>query len=165
MSKKIIENVTRIAEPIVSSLGYDVLDIEYGKQPAGFFLTVTIDKEGGGINLDDCEKVHRAIDEPLDTLDELFPEGYHLNVSSPGLDRPLKNEKDFKRNLNKEIEIKFYKPENGRKTVTGKLVSYTDKDLVIETAEGKETVDKKITANITPVIDLKALLNDKGDKE
>lgn len=162
MSKKIIEAVTAKIEPIAESLGYDILDIEYGKRPTGFNLTVTIDKEGG-VNIDDCETVHKAIDAPLDDLDDLFPEGYFLNVSSPGLDRPLKNEKDFRRNAGKEIEVKFYKPEDGKKTVKGTLVSFSEKEFVIKTEKGLQTIDKKITANIVPAIDFKQILNEKGE--
>ena len=93
-----------VAEPILE-LGYELVDIEFQKEQSRWVLTLFIDKEGG-ISLDDCERVSRAVEPLLDDKDPIA-QSYFLCVSSPGLDRPLKNESDFKRALGKDVEIKL----------------------------------------------------------
>ena len=98
---KVSEQVLELVRPIAEQFGLEVLEVLYEKKYDGMNLTVVIDKDGG-VTIEDCEKLHRAIDEPLDNLDPI--EGaYILNVSSPGLDRPLKTERDYKRNVGKKI--------------------------------------------------------------
>ena len=98
--------VEKFAKPIVEELGYELVEIEYAKKNTGYNLTVFIDNKQG-ITLDDCEKVSRALDQILEDEDPTNGEAYIFNVSSVGLDRPLKKDRDFERNLNKEIEVKF----------------------------------------------------------
>lgn len=138
MSKK-INLVQALVEPIVEKLGYLFVDVDFKKQHGNDTLTIYIDKLGG-ITHSDCEAVSKAVDQPLDELDFTNGEPYNLNVSSPGLDRPIVKPVDFERNLNKEIEVKFYKtmPDLG-KTVVGVLVSY-EKDNFKLNIEGKEVV-------------------------
>ena len=107
-------------------------------------MTFYIDKNGG-ITLEDCEIVHKAIDGPLDELNPTCDEKYILNVSSCGLDRPLKTEKDFKRNLGKEVDIKLYKAVNKQKEFTGKLESFDENTVTIS---GFEPFERKAIANI-----------------
>ncbi|MCM1534135.1 MAG: ribosome maturation factor RimP, partial [Corallococcus sp.] len=117
---KVSEQVYALVKPIADSFGLEVLEVLYEKKYDGMNLTVIIDKDGG-VTIDDCEKLHRAIDEPLDDLDPI-EDAYILNVSSPGLDRPLKSERDYRRNLNKKILVKLYKPFDGKKSYEGLLV-------------------------------------------
>ena len=97
--------------------------------------------------------MHRAIDEPLDELDPIDC-SYTLNVSSPGLDRPLKLERDYKRNLNKKILVKLYKPLDNKKSYEGILTAYDNETLSITTKKGETiTFNKKDTAKVEPIIE------------
>lgn len=150
---KVTEQVTQLVTPIAEGFGLEVVEVEYAKKFDGMHLTIFIDKEGG-VTINDCEKLHRAIDAPLDELDPIDVQ-YTLNVSSLGIDRPLKTERDYKRNLNKKITVKLYKAdENKNKKYEGVLVSFDEKSFTIETAQKQQiTFDKKSTAHVEPVIE------------
>ena len=149
--KKVVTIVEETITPIIINLGYDLVDVEYVKQVDGYHLIVTIDN-AGGVGIDDCETVHRAIDQVLDDVNPTNDSPYVLQVSSCGLDRPLKKPSDYNRNLNKEIRIKLYAPnKNGQKEIVGVLVSFDEKTVTIN---GKEsvTIDKEKIALAEPVI-------------
>lgn len=149
--KKVVTIVEETITPIIINLGYDLVDVEYVKQVDGYHLIVTIDK-ACGVGIDDCETVHRAIDQVLDDVNPTNDSPYVLQVSSCGLDRPLKKPSDYNRNLNKEIRIKLYAPnKNGQKEIVGVLVSFDEKTVTIN---GKEsvTIDKEKIALAEPVI-------------
>lgn len=148
---KVSEQVMKLVEPIAKEMGLTVLEVTYEKRFDGMNLTVVIDKEGG-VTIDDCERLHNAIDAPLDELDPIAT-SYTLNVSSPGLDRPLKLEWDYKRNLGKKITVRLFKPLDGKKTFEGLLESYTDDSFVLDLGEMKIEFLKKDTALVLPVID------------
>lgn len=150
---KIIDMVTDAITPVVNSFGIEVIEITYKKIVSDMNLTVFIDKEGG-VCLDDCELVHRAIDPILDELDPTNGEPYILNVSSPGIDRPLKIEWDYKKNMNKEVNVSlFEKCEFGKKFVAT-LVGYDfDKSKVSVSVKDKVIdLDMKNIALIKPEI-------------
>ena len=138
--------VEEIALPVVEALGFRYVDTEYAKQGQDWLLTVYIDKDGG-VLIDDCETVSRALETILDEKD-LIADSYILCVSSPGLDRPLKSERDFARCMGKKIDIKLYKPFEGRKEYTGVLTAYTPASVTIETDENEIIFDCKETAKI-----------------
>ena len=147
MASKIETLVMKIAEPIVSSLGYEVVDVEYNRRKdSGNELVVYIDKPDG-VSLDDYEVVSRALDEPLDIADPI-EESYVLCVSSPGIDRPLKNDRDFKKSLNKEVEIKLYKKINGSKDYVGILKEFDDDSISISFNKDVLKIDRKEIALI-----------------
>ncbi|MBU5314266.1 ribosome maturation factor RimP [Tissierella carlieri] len=129
--KGIISIVKEICEQLADELGYELVDVEFLKEGSNYFLRVYLDKPGG-INLDDCQKVSQLLSDKLDDKDPITTP-YYLEVSSPGLDRPLKNDKDLKRNLGKEIEIKLYEPLKGKKIIEGILEDYEEKTIVIRT--------------------------------
>ncbi|CAK7043340.1 ribosome maturation factor RimP [Tissierella carlieri] len=129
--KGIISIVKEICEQLADELGYELVDVEFLKEGSNYFLRVYLDKPGG-INLDDCQKVSQLLSDKLDEKDPITTP-YYLEVSSPGLDRPLKNDKDLKRNLGKEIEIKLYEPLKGKKIIEGILEDYEEKTIVIRT--------------------------------
>jgi len=137
--------------PIIEQLGYEVVEVEYVKKSDGMNLTFYIDKEEG-IIIDDCEKVSKAIDDLLEELDPTEGVGYILNVSSPGIDRPLKTQRDFERNLNKEISITLFSKLNGQKKFDGVLVGYTDESVTIESKGQITEFKKEKIAHIVPVI-------------
>lgn len=129
MSKKEVyeQKTEEILLPIVEEYGFELVDVEYVKEGGTWYLRTYIDKEGG-ISIDDCEKVSRRL---LDILDEkdYIDDTYIMEVSSPGLGRPLKKEKDFKRSLGKEVDIRTYRMIDKQKEFTGILKDY-DKDTV-----------------------------------
>lgn len=148
---KISDSVFQLVQPIAESMGLTVLEVEYAKKFYGMNLTVVIDKEGG-VTIDDCEALHRAIDAPLDELDPIET-AYTLNVSSPGLDRPLKLDWDYKRNLGKKIKVKLYKPLDGKKVFEGVLAAYDADTFTLDTGKTQLTFVKKETAQVLPVIE------------
>ena len=131
---KITESVKILVEPIVENLGMELVDVEFKKLYGQDTLIVYVDKEGG-VCLDDCENVHNAIDQPLDNLDPTLGKPYNLNVSSPGIDRPLKTAKDFNKQLGLELEVSLFKPieEIGKiKKFNAILIGYDDNTSQIE---------------------------------
>ncbi len=130
MKTKSMDELRGLLVSIAQPMGIEVVDVEFkmSKNPS---LTVFIDTEDG-VDLDTCEKYHNAIDAMLDEFDFTFGASYTLNVSSPGLDRPLKTPRDFDRHLGEDVEIRFYAPEKGKKYFEGKLVGYDENNVIIE---------------------------------
>ena len=141
---KICDSTAALVKPIIEANGMELVEVEYKKLYGTPTLIVYIDKEGG-VSLDDCEKIHRLIDEPLDELDPTAGAAYNLNVSSPGLDRPLKIERDYIKNICKSIDISLYEPIGGKKKFTCTLVSY-DSDNIVADIDGEQ-----ITLNIKQI--------------
>ena len=125
-----------IAEPIVSSFGFELVDVEYVNEAGTWYLRLYIDKEGG-ITIDDCEAVGRLFSDKLDEED-FIDDAYVMEVSSPGLGRPLKKEKDFKRSIGKEVEIRTYRPIDKQKEFFGILSAYDETHVTI-TLDDQET--------------------------
>ena len=133
---KVTEAVAALALPAVEAAGCTLWDVEYVKEAGVWFLRLYIDKEGG-VSIDDCEAVSRPV---YDLLDEADPiEGsYTFEVSSAGADRPLKKPEHFARFQGAEVEVKLYRPREGRKEFVGVLKSYEEGDVTLEA--GGETV-------------------------
>lgn len=135
MKKNVRETVREAIEPTVTSLGYRIWDVTYSKIGADYHLEITIDNDEG-IYIDDCERVHRAIDPILDECDPI--EGfYYLEVSSPGLERDIRTEEHILHCMGMTVEAKLFVAKDGRKTVTGTLSAYEGGVLTI-TEEGCE---------------------------
>jgi len=136
MKVKSISEILATCESVGLPLGIKIFDVEFkqGKNPE---LTVYIDKDGG-VDLDDCERFHRAVDAPLDELDPTFGLPYTLNVSSPGVDRPFKSEQDFISHIGQMVEVKLKNSIKGKKQYDGILVSY-EKDAVVLKVDAKNT--------------------------
>ncbi len=126
--------------PVIEANHFELVDVEYVKEGGTWYLRAYIDKPGG-ITVDDCEIVNRALSDLLDQED-FIQESYILEVSSPGLGRPLKKEKDFVRSMGEEVEIHTYRPENGQKEFRGILSAY-DKDTVTIAAGEEELVFRR----------------------
>lgn len=122
--------VETLLVPILEENGVTLVDVEYVRELGHFYLRVYIDKEGG-VNIKDCEHVSRALELVLDEKDPIL-DPYILEVSSPGLDRPLKKDKDFERSIGKDVEMKLYKALNGHKEFLGMLVSYNKTEVVLK---------------------------------
>lgn len=145
--KKVADIVKEFAEPIVTNLGYELVEVEYVKKSTGMNLTVFIYNEKG-ITLDDCEAVSKALDELLEEKDPTNGESYTFNVSSLGLDWPIKNEKDIKRNLNEEIEIKLYAPIEGKKKLEAVLIGGNNDYIEYYLLNDKNKTIKKINFDL-----------------
>jgi ribosome maturation factor RimP len=146
--KEGIEQQTeQLLEPIMKEVGFELVDVEYVKEGSNWYLRVYIDKPEG-ITVDDCEVVSRRFSEIIDDKD--YVDGsYIFEVSSPGLGRPLKKEKDFIRNLDKEVEVRTYKAIDGEKEFVGYLKEYTEDTITIEDEENiKRTFNLVDTALI-----------------
>lgn len=153
MSKReTYENSTeKLLIPIVEKAGVEIYDVEYVKEGSDFYLRVYIDKPGG-VDINDCERVSRALSDVLDEED-FIPDAYILEVSSPGLGRTLKKDKHLEKSLGEEVEVKTYKPIEKRKEFQGTLKSYNENSITI-VMEGEELVfEKADIAIIRLVID------------
>ena len=121
--------------PILERMNFELVDVEYVKEGGIYYLRAYIDKEGG-ITVNDCEAVAREMNVLLDEKDYI-PDSYTFEVSSPGLGRPLKKEKDYVRNMGKEVEIRTYRAINRNKEFYGILTAF-DKESVTIDADGEE---------------------------
>lgn len=124
--------------PLLEGHRFELVDVEYVKEAGNWYLRAYIDKEGG-ITVDDCEAISRNLSDWLDKED-FIADSYILEVSSPGLGRPLKKDKDFERNLGEEVELKLYKPRGKQKEYAGILKGYDKGTVIIEMEDGKEEV-------------------------
>ena len=137
--------------PIAERMGYELVDICIDREPTGKYLRFYIDKPEG-VSLDDCEAYHKAVRAIADSVDYDF-----MEVSSPGIDRPLKKGRDFERNIGCEIEIRLFKPMNGSKIIQGLLAGLQDGDILIDTQEGTLRIPRKSTALVKPVVDMEGI--------
>ncbi len=146
------EQTEQLVMPIVNKNNFELVDVEYIKEAGNWFLRVYIDKQGG-ITIDDCELVSRALSEQLDKND-FIEDSYILEVSSPGLGRPLKKEKDFERSIGKEVEIRLFQAINKQKEYIGILTSYDKDTVTVELEEGSSlTIQRKNIALIRLAFD------------
>ena len=140
-----------LLEPIVTELGFELVDVEYVKEGSDYYLRAYIDKPEG-VNILDCENVSRALSEALDKAD-FIPDAYILEVSSPGLGRTLKKDKHLEKSLGEEVEIRLYKPVDKCREFTGVLKSYDADSITIDTAEKEMTFARKEIALIRLALD------------
>lgn len=153
MKTKDIEELKNFLKNIADGMDIELVDAVYkvSKNPQ---LTVYIDTEDG-VDLDTCERFHKAIDGPLDEFDFTLGASYTLNVSSPGLDRPLKTARDFEKALGQDVEVKLFAPERGQKFFEGVLTFYDGNSVVINTGgtERKFGLNKIAKINIAVRLD------------
>ena len=133
---KITEQVAAFAQPIVEANGCTLWDVEYVREGSERFLRLYIDKEGG-VDITDCETIHRAVDPVLDEKDPIA-ESYHFEVCSAGLERALKRPGDFLQFVGSPVLVKLYRPRNGLKEIPGILRGYEDGRVTVEA--GKQTL-------------------------
>lgn len=144
---------TEVVEPIVTSLGYELADLEFAKKNTGMNMTVFITRlDGQPVTIEDCEKVHRAIDEPLDVADPTNGASYILNVSSLGLDRIFKYDKDYLRYIDKEILVKLYVPIDKKKEFIGVLKGLDENQVTIKVDTKEISLPRQKIAMAQPYI-------------
>lgn len=127
--ERVTDIVEKLAEPIVEEAGLDLVDVEFKKEGANWYLRVFIDKPEG-VDIDDCTKVSEQLSDRLDEVDPI-PQAYFLEVSSPGAERPLKKPSDFERAVGDYVHISLYEALDGRKSFEGELVEYTPKAVTL----------------------------------
>ena len=137
---KISDAVTKLAEPLAAQLGLELWDVEYVREAGQWFLRVYIDKDGG-VSINDCEALSKALDPVLDEADPI-PDSYVFEVSSAGAERELKRPRDFEKFMGSDVEVRLYKAAEGSKTWTGTLAGYADGAVRLQT-DGKEYVFEK----------------------
>ena len=151
--KKVVETVKSIAEPIVQELGLELVDVEFVREGRDWYLRVYIDKDGG-VTLDDCEAVSMPLSDRLDELDPI-EQSYLLEVSSPGVERPFKTDRDFERAVGEYVRAKLYTAVNGRKTVEGILENFDGETVTILTEnDSREIYRRKDISKINRIIKL-----------
>ena len=133
---KVTELVASFAQPVVEEKGCRLWDVEYVREGSDYFLRIYIDKDGG-VDINDCEAISRALDPILDEKDPI-PGSYHFEVCSAGLERALKRPEDFQRFLGSPITVKLYRPYNGLKEIPCTLTGYEDGKVTV--LSGKETI-------------------------
>ena len=143
--------ITPKCQRVADEMGYELVDVSLDKEPAGKYLRIYIDKPEG-ITLDDCEAYHRAVMPLVENYDYDF-----MEVSSPGIDRPLKTDRDYERNLGAEIEIRLFKALDGVKELTGVLTGYDRENLTVESGGVSKTILRKGTALVKPVVDMEGV--------
>ncbi len=145
---KTTQRVEELTRAVVESLGFELCDVEFKKEYGNWVLTLYIDRPGG-VSIDDCECVSKAVDPVLDEADPIEAP-YYLSVSSLGIDRPLKKDADFQRSVGKRIEIRLYAPKDGRKEYRGELTAFTDAEITVQTEEGTVVFERKDIALARP---------------
>ena len=144
------EKVTKLVEPIIENLGYELYDVEYAKEGKNYFLRIFIDNEKG-IDLNDCEKVNDAVNDILDK-ENYIKEQYFLEISSPGIERVLRKDKHLEKNIGEEVNVKlFKKDETGAKEYFGKLKEFNQNEIVLETEEYEIKIERKNISQIKTV--------------
>lgn len=156
MKVKPIEEIQSALQPIADEIGIELVEVEFkqGKDPA---LTLYIDTETG-VDLNTCEKFHRAVDTVLDDVDPTFGAPYTLNVSSPGLDRPLKTDRDFNKCIGQKVEVRLFAPVKGKKFFELVLNGYDEHCVYLQDKDGEWKLEKSKIAKICRAIDFDGLL-------
>ena len=149
MNLKPLSELKTFLEDYATPMGIEIVDIEFSDKDKT--LTIFIETENG-VDLDTCEAFHNAIMEPIDTFDPTFDVPYTLNVSSPGLDRPFKTNRDFERNSGKEVEVRLYSPIKGKKFIEGVLLSFDENSITLKTEKEELKIQRNRIAKINKAI-------------
>ena len=149
--------LTAVVEPrcrrLAEEQGLELVDVCLDKESAGKYLRIYIDKPEG-VSLDDCERYHRAIQPQLESYDYDF-----LEVSSPGVDRPLKKDRDFERAIGQEVEVHLFRAVDGVKLITGNLADFCRDEIVLDTPAGEKRLSRRACALVKPVVDMEGVEN------
>ncbi|MGG4341616.1 ribosome maturation factor RimP [Paenibacillus lautus] len=137
-TSKIKTTVEEMVQPYLDEHGFELVDVEYVKEGSNWFLRVFVDKDGG-IDIDDCGLVSEYLSQKLDENDPI-PTAYFLEVSSPGAERPLKKKEDVAKSVGKNVFVTVYEPINGLKEFEGKLESFDNEELVIQTVKKQHVI-------------------------
>lgn len=143
---KISEKVSALARPVVEEEGCKLWDVEYVREAGSWYLRVYIDKDGG-VGIDDCERISRRLDPMLDEADPI-PDSYIFEVGSAGAERELKRPSDFEQFMGSEVELRLYKPLDGKKAFIGKLSAYNEGNMEITVGDKSMSFSKADVAMV-----------------
>ena len=129
-AKEIVERVKELLAPILEEGGFELVDIEFVREPVGWVLRIYADRPQGGITISDCQWISERIGTVLD-VEDVIPHSYNLEVSSPGLDRPLKSQKDFERHKGIVVKIKTTEPLDNQRNFKGEVVSTSERGVTV----------------------------------
>ena len=144
---------------IADQMGFELVDVCLDREPTGKYLRIYIDKPEG-ITLDDCEVFHKAVRPLVEDYDYDF-----MEVSSPGIDRPLKTERDFERSLGAEVEVRLFRPLEGRKNLTGILAGLEGEEILLEAEEGVLRIPRKAASLVKPLVNMEGIEDVVFDEE
>lgn len=150
-AKNIAQSVHDFLLPVVTDLGYELWDVEYVKEGSEWYLRITIDSENG-ITIDDCERVHRAIDPVIDEHDPI-ENAYHLEVSSPGVERVLRTDAHIEAFVGAEVEAKFFAPVDGKKTLRCILGGIEDGQVILRSGDAEYRIERAKISRLNTVFD------------
>ncbi|MBE6529975.1 MAG: ribosome maturation factor RimP [Ruminococcaceae bacterium] len=151
----VVAAVRAAITPVVESLGYSIWDLEYVKEGADYFLRITIDSPNG-ITIDDCETVHRAIDPVLDDADPI-ESAYHLEVSSPGIERDLRTDEHFVASVGEKAELRLFAPLDGAKVYVGTLLGLDeDGNVLLDAGNGEKCIPRSAISAARTLFDFDA---------
>lgn len=151
MKVKTCAEIEQFLRPIAEAEGVELIEVKWDGRTRS--LTLYIDA-AGGVDIETCERVHHAVDAPLDELDPTFGAPYTLNVSSPGLDRPFRTEADFQRHLGEKVEVHLYAPQDGKKYFEGVLSSYGEGKFVIGDGQEEREFTLKACSKVCLLIEV-----------
>ena len=149
--KNIAGTVRDLVSPVADSLGYMLWDVEYVKEGADMILRITIDKPEG-VDIEDCEKMARAVDPIIDEADPIEV-SYKMEVSSPGIERSLTRPEHFEACMGEKIEVKLYAPIDGKKQIVGILTAADEKTVTVTVDEAETVLEKSTVAKVSTVFD------------
>ncbi len=133
---------------VADRMGFELVEVALDREPTGKYLRIYIDKPEG-ITLDDCEVYHKAVQPLVENYDYDF-----MEVSSPGIDRPLKTDRDFERNLGAEVEVRLFRPLDGTRELQGILTGYDREQMTISAGGEEKTIPRKAAALVKPLVDM-----------
>jgi len=138
---EIVDRARELVEPYLRQNGAELIDIVYRREQPGMVLRLLVDT-AGGITIDECEAINNYLSEALDS-ENVIEEHYTLEVSSPGLDRPIKTDRDFERVMGREITVNTFEPIDGKKEIEGKLIGMNKDEVVLESDGASNVVPRQ----------------------
>jgi len=156
--KEIVEKVKELLQPILEEGNFELVDIEFVREPVGWVLRIYADRPEGGITISDCQWISERIGTVLD-VEDVIPHSYNLEVSSPGLDRPLKSQKDFERHKGIVVKIKTTEPLGNQRNFKGEVVSTSKEGVTIHDVSRNAEVEIPYEKIKSARVDIDSLFN------
>jgi len=158
--KEIVERVKELLQPILEEGNFELVDVEFVREPVGWVLRIYADRPTGGITISDCQWISERIGTVLD-VEDVIPHSYNLEVSSPGLDRPLKSQKDFDRHRGIVVKIKTTEPLDNQRNFKGEVVSTSEKGVTVHDVSRNAEVEIPYDKIKSARVDIDSLFSDK----
>jgi ribosome maturation factor RimP len=156
--KEIVDRVKELLLPILEEGGFELIDVEFVREPVGWVLRIYADRPEGGITISDCQWISERIGTLLD-VEDLIPHAYNLEVSSPGLDRPIKTRRDFERHIGMVVKIKTHEPMDNQRNFKGDVVSASGKGVTIHDVSRNADVEIPYENIKSARVDVDSLFN------